>query len=292
MGAKQLVKKLAPRVWSALGALHRKSAHRGPNKHREPDEWRVTFEGRYATWGEVAALTGADAFPVASKDYRASLRTSTDDWDGYFKHYEVGLLAAVMSAMASTRSPQKTVVDFGGGYGVHFLTLLKANLIPCQWEVVELKDVAQLGTQKWRHNRNIQFIETLESATHRPDLVVASGVFQYLADPYASVRQIEALEPSFMFVDRLPMINEDRDVYTVQRIGVAYFGVERAVPHVLFSHKRLVAELTRDFDLVFRFQGFQDPSHGDSLDDGSTSGAPGAGGPTLSQFTTEIRTRG
>jgi hypothetical protein len=66
-----------------------------------------------------------------------------------------------------------------------------------------------------------------------------------------------------MFVDRLPMINEDRDVYTVQRIGVAYFGVERAVPHVLFSHKRLVAELTRDFDLVFRFQGFQDPSHED-----------------------------
>lgn len=174
------------------------------------------------------------------------------------------MLAAVMSAMASTNSLQKTVVDFGGGYGVHFLTVLKANLLPCRWDVVELKEVAEAGAQKWRHNRAIRFVERLDLATPRPDLLIASGVFQYLEDPDAAVRQIEALEPSFLFIDRLPITHaEDRDLYTVQRMGPAYFGAERTFPYVIFSNKRLTAELTRAFDMVFRFPGFQDPARED-----------------------------
>ncbi|HET6375292.1 MAG TPA: methyltransferase, TIGR04325 family [Methylocella sp.] len=261
--AKGLTGRHASRLWSAIAPGQRRPAPPLPDGLNSSDAWKVTHEGRFATWEEAASLARASSFPVSPEDRRASLRPSLDDWDGYLKPHEAGLLAAVMSAMASTHSAQKTVVDFGGGYGVHFLTFLKANLLPCRWDVVELKEVAEAGAQKWRHNSAIRFIERLDLATPRPDLLIASGVFQSLADPYAAMRQIEALEPSFLFIDRLPLTSEDRDLYTVQRIGPAFFGTERTAPYVLFSNRRLTAELTRAFDIVFRFPGFQDPPRED-----------------------------
>ncbi|HET6374779.1 MAG TPA: methyltransferase, TIGR04325 family, partial [Methylocella sp.] len=159
--------------------------------------------------------------------------------------------------------PQKTVVDFGGGYGVHYLTLLKTktSITPCLWEVIELSEVAELGRQKWHRHGNIRFLESLASATQRPDLVIASGVLHLLTDPHFYLRQIESLEPAFLFIDRLPLIDGDRDACTVQKIGPAYFGVERANPLWLFSRDKFVSDLMRGFDIVFRFKGFQDAAH-------------------------------
>jgi putative methyltransferase (TIGR04325 family) len=262
MDAKISAKEFAGRIRNALGSLKGTSVHDTNDDPPRTDERQVTFEGRYATWNEaIVSASGANAFPVASKDHpRASLPTSAEGWDGYLSHFEVGLLAAVMAAMANAGT-QKTVVDFGGAYGHHFLTMLKVNLLPIRWEVIELKGVSEVGAQKWRHNADIRFLENLDSASKAPDLVIASGVLQYLEDPYAHIRKIEALEPSFVFLDRLPLINMDRDVCTVQRTGAQVFGVERTFPHWFISRDKLIAELSRSFDLVFRFSGFQDSGH-------------------------------
>ena len=100
------------------------------------------------------------------------------------------------------------VLDYGGACGASFFELdhLLPSLI-AEWRVVETEAMARAAGKVFQEER-IWFYSDLDEAVQdmpSRDLLIASGVLQYLPGPLSSLRHLLALEFSYLYVTRTPV---------------------------------------------------------------------------------------
>jgi putative methyltransferase (TIGR04325 family) len=137
----------------------------------------------------------------------------------------------VLAALRSIHSHHHSVLDVGGASGMYYYEL-RPHLPHLTWTVLETPEMVRahqgLGS--------LRYVSDPEMAGSDYDVVLMSGVLQYLPDPYAALQDF-CRRGDWLLVDRLPLIERDR--ITVQSTG------PHSYPAWFFSREKFMRMLPR-----------------------------------------------
>lgn len=146
------------------------------------------------------------------------------------------------------------MIDFGGALGTsyhqsrHFLEHLQA----LEWCVVEQPHFVECGRQEFQAE-TLRFEADIEScaAEGRPQVVLFSGVLQYLPDPVKELSPAVDTGAEYIVLDRTPVIRGRENQLAVE-IVPRRFG-RASYPVWLFSPDHLLAPLGAKYRVVNSF---------------------------------------
>ncbi|EOQ88355.1 methyltransferase, TIGR04325 family [Leptospira yanagawae serovar Saopaulo str. Sao Paulo = ATCC 700523] len=192
-----------------------------PPKHHE---W---FRGNYSSWEDALKdAEGYDSPEILEKVKNALLKVKNGEAiyerDSYLfdrVEYSWPLLAVLLNTALQNQS-KLSLIDFGGSLGSsYFQNLTFLNSIEnLQWNIVEQQDFVSVGIKHFQ-NHQLRFYETIESvlSIQNCDLILLSGVIQYLPDPKKMIQSIIDLQIKNVVFDRTPFWEENlSDHLTVQ----------------------------------------------------------------------------
>ena len=229
------------------------------------------FHGDFSSWSEAASFAERSA-PVAPRD----VAEKTSSLLGKLKRREIAfirdgvpfdkaecplaLLAFLLRALQDNNGVLR-LVDFGGAFGTtYFQTrefLNEASQV--RWSVVELPDVVERARNELE-SEELNFHCSLgEALKSNPNIVLLSGVVQYLPDPDAVFRKIRTSTTEYVLFDRSPMIEAP-----TSRIAIHSFrgsgGRKKSWPVRLFVRTDLINAFAPQFELLAEFESYCDPS--------------------------------
>lgn len=225
------------------------------------------FRGEFETWEEAEKLTqGYDANHILEKVLANTLEVR--DGNAEYERDSVlfherddryPLLAAIMRCAAENGGNLR-VLDFGGGLGSAYLQHRHwlNDLASVKWCVVEQKNFVDAGN-KHLADGNLSFANTIEEAGEC-NIVIFSSVLQYLKNFLSTVNEATILKPQYIFIDRTPIINADKDVISIQKQCGSI--VKSSYPTRLFSRISLVNSVGNDYKLISEFTAMDLPMGG------------------------------
>lgn len=143
------------------------------------------------------------------------------------------------------------VLDFGGGFGTVYwqnLDFIKNSIKT--WTIVEQPHYIDYLREKFKRHPQLRFHKTIDEA-HKPDVVILSGVVQYIADPYKLLEQIKALNADQLIFDRTPMIKEGEERVTIQKLNPKIYPVD--LKAWFLNERKLIEFLSPQYELACRF---------------------------------------
>lgn len=155
---------------------------------------------------------------VAYRDSLCQRETVEVDASGMRIALGIGLAA---------RGGRLHVIDFGGACGVHyfFVRTLFAQRLDVRWFVVETPEMAARGDAL--ADGEPRFFDDLDRASREigpVDLVLSSGVLQYVPDPCATLGRLLACRAPSVLLTRVGLTTGDRDLVGVQVTRFAQNG--------------------------------------------------------------------
>lgn len=221
--------------------------------------WRW-FRGNYSSWadathdagtyGEQEILGRVLKAALAVRDGRAAFER--DGVTFAEPRCEEGLLAAFEYVALSNRG-HLSVLDFGGSLGSTWFQLrpFLPRQLKVDWHIVEQRHFVEEGT---RHLMTDQlfFHESIKVALGAfvPNVVLMSGVIQYLERPHQFLDELVALDAPFLLFNNL-MLHDKPDRLAVQHTPP---DIYRASYPVWFLHRaRFFAHFTGRYRVLFDF---------------------------------------
>ena len=132
--------------------------------------------------------------------------------------YAWPLLAALLK-IASERNGKLNVLDFGGSLGSSYFQNrdflnLGANL---KWNIIEQEHFVDCGKAGFEDD-SLKFYYDIESCLEQnnPDVLLLSGVLQYLDDPFQWISKFTSHSINYIIVDRTAFVEGDTFI-TVQK---------------------------------------------------------------------------
>lgn len=185
-------------------------------------------------------------------------------WDGSLHPLAQQMAAAFMAAIVRAGCPDRRirVCDVGGGLGGsrNAMAGLLGGTIHLDWDIVETPALARVGNERFA-GPDIRFHVSLDALQDREhDIIIASGVLQYLPDPAAVFARLARHPHHHLVLNRFPVRHgpdgAQDDICTIQDLAALLPGV--SVPHWCFSRPlwqcliershTCVAHWTDDFD--------------------------------------------
>jgi putative methyltransferase (TIGR04325 family) len=220
------------------------------------------LQGVYATWADaVRASTGYASAEILARVEQATLRVERGD--AAFERDSIAfeamewpfpLLAALLRA-AVRAGGRLNVVDFGGSLGSTYRQCRRflSVLTSLRWSVIEQSHFVERGrarfqTDELRFHRDLD--ESMREA--QPDVVLVSGVLQYLEEPYGVLDDLAGLGAHMVFVDRTPWTEDPEDIITLQVVPPEIFSAR--LPFRAFGCGRIAARLSPEYEAVADFR--------------------------------------
>jgi putative methyltransferase (TIGR04325 family) len=166
-------------------------------------------------------------------------------------------LAATLLAISSGARATLSVLDFGGGLGIHHYQMSPFLAVQSKlsWLVCETEVMVREGNRRGR-SPGLQFVSSLDEAHGPFDLVLASGAIQYLPDPLETLARLAQLS-DHLLLNRLPLVPSDRDRLTVHKVDPAIYPA--VIPTWFLSERRWFARLEAlGFEVTMRWEVPQD----------------------------------
>jgi putative methyltransferase (TIGR04325 family) len=188
----------------------------------------IRFSGIYSSWSAASAeAVGYSADTILNKVIVATNRVISGEvkferdgltFDATF--YPFPLIATLLKA-AAENDGKLTVLDFGGALGSSyhqcrdFLHAVKE----LRWCIVEQSHFAEAGNKYCQSDRLLFFKEMKTVvAEYKPNVILCSGVLQYLPEPYAALNEAIDSLAEYIVVDRNPFTESDTTILSVQKI--------------------------------------------------------------------------
>jgi putative methyltransferase (TIGR04325 family) len=142
----------------------------------------------------------------------------------------------------------RTVFDFGGNVGVHYLRYRRyLKLENVKWIVLDLPEITNAGREICAELPNISFISDITDLREpQIDILLASGSIQYLASPDLLLRKMidNGTRPAHVLINRLPLYDGPQFV-TLQNGGLAYY------PQYVFNREKYINSIEDlDYELI------------------------------------------
>ncbi|HEU5079245.1 MAG TPA: methyltransferase, TIGR04325 family [Opitutaceae bacterium] len=221
----------------------------------------IRFHGDYATFDEArAASTGYDAPNILSKTREALLKIKRGEnrWerDAMVSNTEEmhwALLAALTFIAAAKGNREISVLDFGGSLGSTYFWCkpFLAPEIRIRWSVVEQLEHVRVGTSDFQ-NSELKFFSEVDAALalEQPDVLLISGVLQFLPEPEIFLRAILEKGFPFLLLDRTPLWNHARHRLTVQEVPEEIYRA--SYPAWFLSRERILSIIEEKYRLHSR----------------------------------------
>lgn len=256
---KKLAKAIAPPILVAAVRHFRAGRH--------PDPKAITFTGDYACWADAQRdSAGYDSAVILQKTRDALLKVKRgeaaferDSIVFQTMEHEFALLAALLRA-AVEKGGSLNVLDFGGALGSSYFQCRKfLSILPhLRWSVVEQSAHVACGRAEFS-NDELYFYETVELCLENetPDLLLLSGVLQYLRKPHKTLARLLSHRIPHVFIDRTTVFLDDTaDRLTVQTVPEWIYPA--SYPCWMLNYNGLLQLCTGEYQVVAEF-----PAHAD-----------------------------
>jgi putative methyltransferase (TIGR04325 family) len=195
---------------------------------------RPAFSGDFGTFGEAAAAS-------SGYDSPAIARAAQPDEPGISVTDRDQQILAALSIVAGSR-----ILDVGGAGG-HYCRLIKRFRPDAVCTVLETPAmVSAHRSTDW-----LTFTDSTAALSDRFDLVLLSGVLQYVPEPLRMLDEVASLG-RFTLINRHPF---DRDRITVQRVETPY---RASYPARFFAREPFMRHVERTHEVVMRWLVPQD----------------------------------
>ena len=219
------------------------------------------FEGDYAAWADAAEASGGyDDAAIVERVLRAT--RAVREGRGAFERDgvvfaqpepEPGLVAAMRRAAAECGGRWR-VLDFGGALGTTYWRHRAAwpEVACVAWDVVEQAKFVAAGRAE-PGDGVLRFFGAVEEAeeAERHDLLLASGVVQYLESPEAALEAWMARGFRFLLLNNVPLHAGAPDRIAVQRVPPEIYRA--SYPVRFFNRERFLGRFEGRYDVVSEF---------------------------------------
>lgn len=234
-------------------------------------EVQYGFCGNYGSWEEALQHSkGYDDPAILEKVKHALLKVKSGE-SVYERdsvlfdevQYSYPLLTYLLF-IASENRQRLSILDFGGSLGSSYFQCRKfmRHLRKLKWSIVEQKHYVECGRERFQDDV-LKFYDRIEECCNAesPDVILLSGVFQCLENPYEILS--EAMDYGFEYIifDRTPFIDQP-DRITVQRVPPEIY--ESSYPIRFFNYDRFHSFFNGRYELIDETDSFEK----DQLDDG------------------------
>jgi putative methyltransferase (TIGR04325 family) len=210
----------------------------------------VPWSGDYNSWNEVQEIAeGYESTHILEKCKISLLKVKNGEavyerdsvlFDEI--QYSWPLLAG-LQRVALENEGNLCVIDFGGSLGSTYYQNKEFlnTLNKIEWCIVEQKEFVDCG-KNYFEDEQLKFFYTIEKCilTHKPNVLVLSGVLQYLEKPYEWIEKFVALRIPYIIIDRTTFVKSERDILTIQNVPehiyqasypAWFFNIDRFVDH-------------------------------------------------------------
>ncbi len=219
------------------------------------------FRGRYSSWADVQRdCEGYDSAAILER-VRESTRAvvsgkAAAERDGIELdeiEYAWPMLASLLWVACQNNS-RLSVVDFGGSLGSTYRQNLRFfQGLDVKWGIVEQPSFVAAGKEEFENDK-LRFFTDLQAAfaALQPNVLLLSGVLQYLEEPHKVLSLIFDLAPPFIVLDRTPFIDAPDDRLTVQIVSKRVHP--GSYPAWFFSRTKLFQSFENRYEVVETFK--------------------------------------
>jgi putative methyltransferase (TIGR04325 family) len=186
----------------------------------------VYFAGHYGDWATAMRFArGYDAPEILERTRRAmhQVRSGSAKFERdsvIFDRLEPPFpLLAAFARVAAGNAGRLDVLDFGGALGSTYFQCREflRPLRSLRWTVVEQSSHVKCGHREFA-SEELFFLESIEQcmARGRPDVLLLSGVLQYLPAPYDFLRDALSYGIAHVVLDRTAFARQIAEVLTIQ----------------------------------------------------------------------------
>ena len=232
---------------------------------RKQNVTQEVWTGDFASWNEVEIMcTGYDNIEILEKCKSALFKVKNGEAvyerDSMLfdkKQYSWGLLAGVQRA-ALENDGYLCVLDFGGSLGSTYYQN-KEFLCPLnelKWCIVEQPHFVDCG-KKYFEDNQLKFYETIEECLgkNKPNVLLLSGVLQYLEKPYEWVEKFEGLGIKNIIIDRTSFVEGETDILTIQNVPESIY--QASYPAWFFNESKFKSQF-KNYSLLADFESYCD----------------------------------
>ncbi|MFT3830062.1 MAG: methyltransferase, TIGR04325 family [Opitutaceae bacterium] len=223
--------------------------------------WRW-FRGEYRTWAEARAMAvGYDDQTIISKVLAATQAVRAGraafERDGVLfstPSPDAPLLEALLWVRQRIGRPLR-VLDFGGALGTSYWRHrgFLSDGGNWEWDIVEQPSFVVAG-QAHLADPKLRFFETAAEAERvgPHDLVLCSGVLQYLEDPWALLAEWQRFGWRFQLFNNLPLHRRRPDRLRVQHVPPEIYRA--SYPVWFFNREQMLERMTRGYVVVREYE--------------------------------------
>lgn len=218
----------------------------------------IRFEGEFASWEDASSrCSGYDAENILAKVLDATLKVKSGE--AAFERdsvlfdeieYSWPVTAGLMWAAACCGG-RVDVLDFGGALGSSYFQNKRFlnELNNVRWNVVEQPHYVQAGKLHIQDER-LRFYNSIEQCLKysQPNIVLLSGVLQYLSNPYAVLAEILRCDASIVIVDRTPFADHPKDILVIQQVPLKIYSAN--YPMWIFSWNEFVKQMGQNWEVI------------------------------------------
>jgi putative methyltransferase (TIGR04325 family) len=223
-----------------------------------------SFSGPHKTWKEALKhATGYNAAEILEKVKHSTLQVKENSGlhvrDGVIfdtPQYSYPLFASLLRVACENRGIL-SLIDFGGSLGSKYFSFKTyyPDPIKINWQVVEQPHYVQCGME-FLLSSELSFYANIADVPILPDIILLSGVLQYLDRPYAHLDQIMDLGVPYLFIDRtLCNMNGTEDKILVEHVPRHIYSA--SYPCWFMSYTKLKAYLLEKYVMIDEFDGLE-----------------------------------
>lgn len=230
-------------------------------------EISAIWSGSYSSWIEASSLcTGYDKSNILEKCKNALLKVmggeAVYERDSVLFdeiQYSWGLLAGLQRA-ALKNNGKICVIDFGGSLGSTYYQNrdFLRTLNQLEWCIVEQSNFVDYGKQYFESSE-LKFYHSIDEcvAKHQPDVLILSGVLQYLEKPHDWIRKFIDLKIDSIIIDRTSFVEDEVDILTIQKVPETIY--DASYPSWFFGNT-FMKTFETDYHVISYFDnGFTPP---------------------------------
>jgi putative methyltransferase (TIGR04325 family) len=221
----------------------------------------VHFRGDFLNWETAAAhAEGYDSAQILERVRWATQQVTSGRAAGerdsvLFDQTPYPFPAIALLLRAATENGGRlSVLDFGGALGssYHQCKDFLRDVSVLHWNIVEQAHYIRAGKLEFE-NESLRFYETVNAASQAspPQVVLASGVLQYMPDPSEVLKSFVSTKAAYIVIDRTPFAIDDRQRISIQSVPSSIYA--SSYPLRLFNEAQLKAPLLPHYDEIASF---------------------------------------
>lgn len=164
-----------------------------------------------------------------------------------------------LTQIALNKNKKLSVLDFGGSLGTtyfqnkSFLNTID-NLV---WSIVEQPKFVEIGREFFADD-HLKFHFTLEEslAQNKADVLILSGVLQYLDNPEKWIKQFIHQQFEYIFIDRTGFIDQPISRIVIQSVPAEIYNA--SYPAWFFNEAVFHSYFSTEYDIIGDFKSFCD----------------------------------